>query len=190
MTHVDRPIRLVVAGDGTAAKTEALAVLTGLSDRIDFRGAVEERELLDLYRDALAVVYTPFDEDYGYVTVEAFLASKPVITVTDAGGPLEFVEHRVNGFICEPASEALADAINQLSGDRVRAASLGRAGFERTRSITWDGVIHDSSNDEDQTHHPDSLSRRGRDAAGNACGPPTKHSGLDSVEVLVIDDGH
>jgi len=142
MTHVDRPIRLVVAGDGTKRQeTEALAESLGLSDRIDFRGAVEERELLDLYRDALAVVYTPFDEDYGYVTVEAFLASKPVITVTDAGGPLEFVEHRVNGFICEPAPEALADAINQLSGDRVRTASLGRAGFERTRSITWDGVI-------------------------------------------------
>jgi glycosyltransferase involved in cell wall biosynthesis len=142
MAHVDRPIRLVVAGDGTRRReTEALAESLGLSNRIDFRGAIEERDLLDLYRDALAVVYTPFDEDFGYVTLEAFLAGKPVITVTDAGGPLEFVEHRVNGFISEPAPEGLADAINQLAGNRALAASLGRAGFERARSITWDGVI-------------------------------------------------
>ena len=86
-----------------------------------------------MYRDALAVVYTPYDEDYGYVTLEAFLASKPVITATDAGGPLEFVEDGVNGFICAPAPEALATAINQLAGDRARAASFGRAGFERAR---------------------------------------------------------
>ena len=58
--------------------------------------------LIDLYKGALAVIYSPFDEDYGYVTLESFLAHKPVITTTDAGGPLEFVEHETNGFVCEP----------------------------------------------------------------------------------------
>jgi glycosyltransferase involved in cell wall biosynthesis len=55
-------------------------------------GPITERQLIDLYAGALAVVFPPFDEDYGYVTLEAFLARKPVITTTDAGGPLEFVE--------------------------------------------------------------------------------------------------
>ena len=50
-------------------------------------------------RDALAVVYPPFDEDFGYVTLEAFLARKPVITATDSGGPNEFVVDGVNGFV-------------------------------------------------------------------------------------------
>ena len=37
--------------------------------------------------------------------------------------------------------EAIAAAVNRLAGDRARAASLGLAGFERARSITWDRVI-------------------------------------------------
>ena len=91
---------LVMVGDGTQrARTEALAESLGVADRIDFAGSVDEQGLIDLYKGALAVIYSPFDEDYGYVTLESFLARKPVITTTDAGGPLEFVEHETNGFI-------------------------------------------------------------------------------------------
>jgi glycosyltransferase involved in cell wall biosynthesis len=86
-------------------------------------------------------VYTPFDEDYGYVTLEAFLARKPVVTARDSGGTLEFVEDGVNGCICDPDPDALADAFSRLAADPARAARLGEAGFERARTVTWDGVI-------------------------------------------------
>jgi glycosyltransferase involved in cell wall biosynthesis len=142
MCHVDRPIRLVIVGEGThRQQTEALAESLGVSERIEFLGLTGDRDLLEFYKGALAVLYTPYDEDYGYVTLEAFLARKPVITATDAGGPLEFVEDGVHGFVCEPAPEAVAAAINRLAGNRALAASLGLAGFERARSITWDRVI-------------------------------------------------
>jgi glycosyltransferase involved in cell wall biosynthesis len=142
MAHVDRPIRLVVAGDGTQrANVERLAAELGVTDRIDFLGTVDDDMLIGLYRDALAVVYPPFDEDFGYVTLEAFLARKPVVTATDSGGPIEFVIDGVNGFIRAPQPEPIAAAINQLAADRRRAAALGDAGFGRAREITWDGVI-------------------------------------------------
>ncbi len=142
MLHVDRPIRLVVVGDGTYRKqTEELAASLGVSDRIDFAGAVGEEGLIDLYKGALAIVYTPFDEDYGYVTLESFLARKPVITATDSGGPLEFVRDGVNGTVVEPLDEAIAAAINRLAADRSKAARMGDAGYERARLVTWDGVI-------------------------------------------------
>ena len=86
-------------------------------------------------------MYAPFDEDYGYITLEAFLARKPVVTAHDSGGTLEFVEDGVNGVVCEPTSEAIGSAVNALAADRGRAASLGGAGFERARAISWDGVI-------------------------------------------------
>ena len=89
----------------------------------------------------LRVVYVPFDEDYGYVTLEAFLARRPVITATDSGGTLEFVRDGTNGLVCEPQPEALADRINRIGADRRLAASLGSAGFEMAQQITWDGVI-------------------------------------------------
>ncbi len=142
MARVDKPIRLVVAGDGTQrANVERAAHESGVADRVDFLGAVSDDQLLALYRDALAVLYPPYDEDFGYVTLEAFLARKPVVTATDSGGPNEFVVDGVNGFACAPEPEAFADAVNRLAADRGRAAAMGDAGYDRARAITWDGVI-------------------------------------------------
>ena len=75
------------------------------------------------------------------LTLEAFLARKPVITCHDSGGPNEFVIDGVNGRSIEPSAEALADAINNIAADRRRAARLGDAGHMRAQEITWDGVI-------------------------------------------------
>jgi glycosyltransferase involved in cell wall biosynthesis len=118
-----------------------VAAEAGVGDRVTFLGAVDDERLLELYREALAVVYPPFDEDFGYVTLEAFLSRKPVITATDSGGPNEFVVDGVNGLVRAPEPEAFADAINALAQDPRKAASLGEAGYERARTITWDGVI-------------------------------------------------
>ena len=105
-------------------------------------GAIDDDRLLELYADALAVVYAPFDEDYGYVTLEAFLAAKPVVTTADAGGPLEFVVDEVNGLVCEPVPEALAERPSGAS-PRIapRPRDWARRGASRARDITWDGVI-------------------------------------------------
>ncbi|MCU1384177.1 MAG: kanE [Acidobacteria bacterium] len=142
LARTDRSIRLIVAGHGTdRRRLDDLAGQLGVADRISFTGDIDDRQLVDLYANAFAVVFPPFDEDYGYVTLEAFLARKPVITTSDAGGPLEFVVDDVNGRVVEPAPEALADAMAGLAADRAVARRLGEAGFERARTITWDGVV-------------------------------------------------
>jgi glycosyltransferase involved in cell wall biosynthesis len=142
MARVDKPIRMVVAGEGTQRENvERVAQEAGVADRIDFVGAIDDDQLIELYRDALAVLYPPFDEDFGYVTLEAFLAHKPVVTATDSGGPNEFVVDGVNGFSVAPEPDAIAAAINALARDRQRARAMGDAGYERARTITWDGVI-------------------------------------------------
>ena len=142
MARVDKPIRLVVAGEGTQrANVERVAAEAGVADRVEFLGPIDDERLLALYREALAVLYPPYDEDFGYVTLEAFLSRKPVVTATDSGGPNEFVVDGVNGFVRPPEPEAFADAINALARDRRRAAALGDAGYERARTVTWDGVI-------------------------------------------------
>jgi glycosyltransferase involved in cell wall biosynthesis len=142
MARVDKPIGLVVAGEGTQrANVERVARDAGVADRVTFLGAIDDEQLLGLYREALAVLYPPYDEDFGYVTLEAFLSRKPVVTTTDSGGPTEFVVDGVNGFVRDPAPEAIADAVNGLSRNRSLARALGDAGFERARLVTWDGVI-------------------------------------------------
>lgn len=140
--HVDAPLRLVVAGEGSARRRveERIAAL-GLGHRVALAGRVTDEELIDLYAGARGVLFAPYEEDYGYVTLEAFLARKPVVTASDSGGPLEFVVDGINGFITAPAAEALAGAVNRLGRDARLAASLGESGYERARRITWDGVV-------------------------------------------------
>jgi len=136
------PRRLVIVGEGTQeAALRRLIEELGVADRVTLAGAVGDDDLLRLYAGAMGVVYTPFDEDFGYVTLEAFLARKPVITARDSGGTLEFVEAGVNGWVCDATPDALAGAFAELAADPRRAASLGDTGFERARLVTWDGVI-------------------------------------------------
>jgi glycosyltransferase involved in cell wall biosynthesis len=142
MASVDPGVRLVVAGDGTQRlNAERAAEQAGVADRVSFLGSVGDDHLVGLYAGALAVVYPPFDEDFGYVTLEAFLARKPVVTCADSGGPNEFVVDGVNGFVCAPQPDELAAAVNRLAADRGHAAALGEAGHAVASLITWDGVI-------------------------------------------------
>ena len=139
---VPPPVRLTIVGDGSErARLEQLAASTGVAERITFTGNASGDELVALYANARAVVYTPFDEDFGYVTLEAFLSGKPVVTATDSGGPLEFVSDAENGFICLPDPQALAAAIARLASSAELARRLGRSGEARARQITWDGVV-------------------------------------------------
>jgi glycosyltransferase involved in cell wall biosynthesis len=115
----------------------------GVIDKVEFRGYVDRRSQLELYADCLAVVYVPFDEDYGYVSLEAMLASKAVLTCSDSGGAAEFVEHDVTGRVCEPAPEVLAQALDQCRNDVATTRVWGRAGRERVLglNLSWRTVV-------------------------------------------------
>jgi glycosyltransferase involved in cell wall biosynthesis len=128
---------VVIAGDGPdRARLEAMANGTAR-----FTGRVSEEELADLYARCLAVYYAPVDEDFGMVPFEAFLAEKPVLTTTDAGGPLEIVTDRATGIVVEPRAEALAQACTWLREHVDDARAWGRAGKEIAQRVTWDSTI-------------------------------------------------
>jgi glycosyltransferase involved in cell wall biosynthesis len=116
----------------------------GLENRVEWLGSITEKEKCTLYAECIAVVYPPFDEDYGYVTLEAMLSSKALITCQDSGGPLEFVEHGCNGLIAAPDPLALAEALDTLWTDRSRAARFGVNGLERYRAagVSWTTVVN------------------------------------------------
>ena len=88
-----------------------------------------------------AVVFPPFNEDYGFVTVEAFSCVKPVITCQDSGGPAELVRHGESGWVTPPVPEALALAMRDVMESRLTAIRLGEAGARRAAALTWPGAI-------------------------------------------------
>ena len=114
-----------------------------LRSRVKILGRIPEEQKIDLYANCLAVYNGVLDEDYGYVTVEAFLSGKPVITHTDSGGPLEFVIDKENGFVTEPDPVCLADRITCLAKNTQYAKQLGANGRNSLAShnISWDNVI-------------------------------------------------
>jgi glycosyltransferase involved in cell wall biosynthesis len=115
----------------------------GLERQVEFRGGVSELEKRELYSKCLCVVYPPFDEDYGYVTLEAMLSAKAVVTTTDAGGALEFVSHGEQGFVVEPTPQGLADALNEISSSQGLAERLGSQALARYRELDmcWENVV-------------------------------------------------
>jgi glycosyltransferase involved in cell wall biosynthesis len=131
---------LVVAGSGSdEERLKKLAAGSGAE--VSFRGAVSDEELLDLYAAAGAVLFTPADEDYGYIALEAFLSEKPVVTCADSGGPLEFVADGETGRVVAPEGAALGAATAELLADRPLARRLGKEGLERVRGITWGAAV-------------------------------------------------
>lgn len=142
MRSVPTAVRCVIAGTGPdRERLEKLSVSLGLADRVRFAGWVDDETLLRLFAECFAVFYAPLDEDYGYATVEAFQAAKPVVTASDSGGVLEFVEHDVTGCVAAPEPAALAAQIARLHADKALCARLGQAGKERVAPIRWDAAI-------------------------------------------------
>jgi len=137
------PARLKIAGSGPLDRElDKQIARLGLESRVERLGFVSAEELVELYAGCRAAYYAPLNEDYGYVTVEAFLSRKPVLTTSDAGGPLEFVTHGENGWVAEPEPGSIAAAIDALwETPPSRLAELGAAGLERVVGITWDHVI-------------------------------------------------
>lgn len=138
-------MRCLIAGSGPElSKLIKLALECGVADRVEFLGYVDDQRLLELYAECFAVYFAPYDEDYGYVTLEAFFAKKPVLTAIDSGGTLEFVEHERNGYIIEPNNEhLLAEKISLLFRDRELCRSLGVNGQDKVKDISWDYVIQE-----------------------------------------------
>jgi glycosyltransferase involved in cell wall biosynthesis len=137
------PVMAVIAGEG-GRKPELLQMIRRfrLEDKVCLAGFITENEKYALYARSLGVFFGPYDEDYGYITLEAMLSSKPVITCTDSGGPLEFGADGDTGFGVDPVPELIAEKIDWLYANRQKAKEMGRAGRHAylDKKITWDHV--------------------------------------------------
>jgi glycosyltransferase involved in cell wall biosynthesis len=143
MKRVSCGAKLKIAGSGPLeGELRKQIERAGVEARVELLGFVTADELVDLYARCRAAYYAPINEDYGYVTVEAFLSRKPVVTTQDAGGPLEFITHGVNGLVAAPEAGAIAASIDALWREpEARLRDWGEAGRQRVEAISWDRVI-------------------------------------------------
>jgi glycosyltransferase involved in cell wall biosynthesis len=149
MEHVKSPVKLRICGtsssQGYTSEIMKLANSIGVQDRVIFElGWMSERDKVERISNSSAVVYAPIDEDsYGYPTLEAAAAQKPILTTYDAGGTLEFVRNGENGLIVDSTPKAIADAFDTLYFNSQQTATMGIAAFETVDrlNISWHHVV-------------------------------------------------
>ena len=135
-------VRCVIAGEGEEHTALQSAIDSkGLASRVSLIGRIDDAEMLRHLGHCRAVCFPPFDEDYGFVTVEAFASRKAVITCTDSGGPSELVVDNINGRVCAPRPDALASALAQIMEDRAGAERLGQTAHEHAARMTWSDAV-------------------------------------------------
>jgi len=147
MQYVKSGIRLLLLGG--ADNEEVLSALQAdiqkyhVENKVQLVGFVSQEEKLKLYAKARAVLFIPKDEDYGYITLEAMAASRPVITAKDSGGPIEFVLDDQTGLIVEPSPREIAGAIDRIASTRFLGEEMGKAGRKHLKDmdISWDHVV-------------------------------------------------
>ncbi len=140
-------VKIYIAGGGSQSEIEYLKEYirqNSLEERVKLLGFISEEEKIDLYSRCLAVYFGAYDEDYGYITLEAFFSAKPCIVHADAGGPLEFITDNENSYVVEENPEMLAKKIDFLLKNKEEARRAGKAALKSISdmNINWDHVIN------------------------------------------------
>jgi glycosyltransferase involved in cell wall biosynthesis len=149
MRFTKSPVRLVVAGKLESALygTEIRDYVQhhDLEDRVEVHfGWQDDETKVDLLARCLALAYLPVDEDsYGYPSLEASHSFKPIVTLKDSGGALEFVRDGKEGLVAEPNPRDLGAAFDRLYEDRAEVERMGAQSHSRRveLNISWPHVV-------------------------------------------------
>ncbi len=109
--------KLIIAG-GFSARDKSLQryhkLFADLPHNVEIIGRITEKELLELYATCKGVLYTPIDEDFGLVPVEAQASGKAVVGV-DEGGLRETVLNGETGLLVPPTARSIGNAVESVS---------------------------------------------------------------------------
>lgn len=134
-------LRIKIAGEGEEEDRLAQRIRDlRLGDRVELLGRIDDAALVNHYARCRAVYFAPWNEDYGFVTLEAFRSAKAVITAPDSGGPSELVRDGANGLVATPEPAAIAERLDALA-DATLAESLGAQALRDAAPHTWSRAI-------------------------------------------------
>ncbi|KAF3442381.1 hypothetical protein FNV43_RR16297 [Rhamnella rubrinervis] len=111
---------------------KSLAEREGVSKQVNFITSCSTSERNALLSQCLCVLYTPEDEHFGIVPLEAMAAQKPVIAC-NSGGPVETIKNGVTGYLCDPTPQEFSLAMAKFIQDPKMAE---RMGVEARRHVT------------------------------------------------------
>jgi glycosyltransferase involved in cell wall biosynthesis len=138
--------KIVIIGTGDKNYLDELNEIVRknkLEDRCKILGYVDDEILLGYLANCRAVYYGPVDEDYGYATIEGFLAKKPVITCNDSGEVTRFVEETGSGWVVDANPESIGNILDIVSEELVeKLKKMSLPGYELAKQVTWKNVLN------------------------------------------------
>jgi glycosyltransferase involved in cell wall biosynthesis len=135
-------VDLVLAGDGEMRKAiEARIAETGIGDRVQITGWIDEHSVRRHLLNARALVLPSFAEGLPVVIMEAFALGRPVVSTSIAGIP-ELLVQGENGWVVPSGSiDRLVDVLRQLmSVSDETLTTMGLAGQKRVRQAFTAGT--------------------------------------------------
>uniref|UniRef100_A0A8D0DPF9 Alpha-1,3/1,6-mannosyltransferase ALG2 n=1 Tax=Salvator merianae TaxID=96440 RepID=A0A8D0DPF9_SALMN len=132
-------VHLVLAGGYDEAVCEnveyyeelkAFATKLRIDDHVTFLRSFSDEQKVALLRNSLCVLYTPSNEHFGIVPLEAMYMKCPVIAV-NSGGPLESVVNNETGFLRDPFPDQFSEAMEKFVKDPALKRTMGAAGRAR-----------------------------------------------------------
>lgn len=132
----DQSLHLLLAGGGPERDRAAAR----LGEHATFLGWLHGEELANAYARAELFLFCSETDTFGQVILEAQASGLPVVAVA-AGGPATLIEDRATGVLCEPSTDALADALVELAGSPLLRERLSLAGRAAVEERTWERAL-------------------------------------------------
>ena len=101
-----------------------------VSDKVIFLRSPSDIDKVSILRHCTILIYTPPNEHFGIVPLEAMYSSKPVIA-HNSGGPKESIISGVNGYLVDLAGDKFASKISHLIQNPTSIQEFGKAGKDR-----------------------------------------------------------
>ncbi|GGL57244.1 glycosyltransferase [Sporolactobacillus putidus] len=147
----EKHVKLIVAGVVDKKSEEYFRKLKALAQgdsMIKFVVSPNDETLLRLYQDCMAVIFTPPNEDWGIVPVEAMAAGKPVIAVNN-GGPKESIINNVTGYLTDNNKFAFSQAMNKVLANK-NLNNMCLEARKNAQKYSWDRFVEKIDNKIDE----------------------------------------
>jgi phosphatidylinositol alpha 1,6-mannosyltransferase len=130
-------ISIALVGDGPSAPL-VRKVLRGMP--VTYLGELRGEALASAYASFDVFLHTGTEETFGQTLQEAHAAGLPVIAPR-AGGPIDLVDHGLNGFLFDPTDDTeMRSAVELLARDPALRQRMGEAGRRSVLGRTWESV--------------------------------------------------
>jgi phosphatidylinositol alpha 1,6-mannosyltransferase len=130
-------ISIALVGDGPSTPLVRKA-LRGMP--VTYLGELRGEALAAAYASFDVFLHTGTEETFGQTLQEAHASGLPVVAPR-AGGPIDLVDHGLNGFLFDPVDDAeMRSSIELLARDPALRQRMGEAGRRSVLGRSWESV--------------------------------------------------